>query len=90
VVISANTTTFIYTGTTITGNILVNVYNYLGNRTSSTVALNIIGATSTPGMQFAGAVYNTSVTCSTSTDTSVAIQIVSAASSKVIGTVTQN
>jgi hypothetical protein len=89
-VISASTTTFVYTGTTISGNILVNVYNYQGTRTSSTVALSIIGATTTPGMQFAGATYNTTVVCSTSTDTSVAISIVSAQSSKVVGTITSN
>ena len=89
-VISASTTTFVYTGTTISGNILVNVYNYQGIRTSSTVALSIIGAATTPGMQFAGATYNATVVCSTSTDTSVAISIVSAQSSKVVGTITSN
>jgi hypothetical protein len=89
-VISASTTTFVYTGTTISGNILVNVFNYLGVRTSSTVALSIVGAATTPGMQFAGATYSTSVVCSTSTDTSVAISIVSAQSSKVVGTITSN
>jgi len=87
--ISASTTTFVYTGTTINGNILVNVFDYLGNRLAQSVTLNVIGATATPGIAFAGGTYSTVITSSTSTDTSVAIQLISSAQAKIIGTVNQ-
>jgi hypothetical protein len=87
--ISASTTTFVYTGTTINGNILVNVFDYLGNRLAQSVTLNVIGATATPGIAFTGGTYNTIITTSTSTDTSVAIQLISSAQAKIIGTVNQ-
>lgn len=89
-VISANTTTFVYTGTTINGDIQVNVFDYLGNRLAQQVTLNVIGATTTPGIAFTGGTYNTIITTSTSTDTTVAIQLISSAQAKIVGTVNQS
>jgi hypothetical protein len=89
-VISASTTTFVYTGTTIDGNIVVNVFDYLGNRLAQQVSLNVIGATTTPGIAFTGGTYNTVITTSATADTSVAIQLISSAQAKIVGTVNQS
>jgi hypothetical protein len=89
-IISANTTTFVYTGTTIDGTIQVNVFDYLGNRLAQQVTLNVIGATTTPGIAFTGGTYNTIITTSASTDTNVAIQLISSAQAKIVGTVNQS
>lgn len=89
-VVTANTTSFTYTGTTINSNVTVNVYDYLGNRIAKQVSLSIVGATATPGVTFAGGTYSTTVNTSNSADTVVAVQIISSTSAKIIGTVTEN
>lgn len=89
-VITANNTSFTYTGSTINSNVSVNVYDYLGNRIAKQVTLSIVGATATPGVTFSGGAYSTTVNTSNSADTVVAVQIISSTSAKVIGTVTES
>jgi hypothetical protein len=88
-VISASTISYIYAGTTINGNVTVNVYNYLGERVAKTVSLTVVGPTASPGITFANDEYTTTVTTSTSADTTVAIKVISAASAKIVGTVSE-
>jgi hypothetical protein len=88
-VITATTTSYIYSGTTINGNITVNVYNYLGERVAKTVNLTVVGPTASPGITFANDEYTTTVTTSASVDTTVSIKVISAASAKIIGTVSE-
>lgn len=89
-VVTANTTSFTYTGTTINSNVTVNVYDYLGNRIAKQVSLSIVGATATPGVTFSGGTYSTTINTSNSADTVVPVQIISSTSAKIIGTVTEN
>lgn len=89
-VVTANATSFTYTGTTINSNVTVNVYDYLGNRIAKQVSLSVVGATATPGVTFSGGAYSTTINTSNSADTVVPIQIISSTSAKVIGTVTEN
>jgi len=89
-VITATTTSYIYSGTTINGNITVNVYNYLGERVAKTVNLTVVGPTASPGITFANDEYTTTVTTSASVDTTVAIKVISSASAKIIGTVSES
>lgn len=85
--ITADATTFVYSGTTINSTIKVNVYNYLGQRVAANVSLSIVGPTSNPGITFGDGSYSTTVATSSSADTSVAIKIISSASAKIIGVV---
>ncbi len=89
-VITADSTSFTFTGTTINSNVTVNVYDYLGNRIAKEVTLSIVGATATPGVTFTGGAYSTTVNTSNSADTVVPVQIISSTSAKVIGTVTES
>jgi hypothetical protein len=89
-VITATTTSYIYSGTTINGNITVNVYNYLGERVAKTVNLTVVGPTASPGITFANDEYTTTVTTSALVDTTVAIKVISSASAKIIGTVSES
>ena len=85
--VTASTTTFVYSGTTVAGNITVNVYNYLGNRIAKTVALAVVGQTASPGITFNDGTYATTVTTSAGTDTVVGILLISSANAKIVGTV---
>lgn len=89
-VVSAATTAFTYTGTTINSNVTVNVYDYLGNRIAKQVSLTVVGATATPGVTFSGGAYSTTINTSNSADTVVPIQVISSTSAKIVGTVTEN
>jgi hypothetical protein len=86
-VITANVTSYTYSGNTISGNVNVDVYNYLGNRVAKTVALSVVGATTTPGITFSSGQYSASVVTSTSATTVVPINVISSASAKIVGTV---
>lgn len=88
--ITANSTSFTYTGTNINTNVSVNVYNYLGERVAKTVALSIVGATSTPGVVFSDGTYSTTVNTSNSADTVVQVRVISSTSAKIVGTVTES
>jgi hypothetical protein len=85
--ITAATSTYTYSGSVISGSVLVNVYNYLGNRIVATVNLTIIGSTNTPGITFTNGLYTQTVTTSSSADTSVGILVVSSASAKIVGAI---
>ena len=87
-VITSSNTQYTYTGNTINGNVAINVYNYSGARVAANVSLTIVGATSTPGIQFDTGSYTKSITTSSSADTFANIQVISSASAKIIGTVT--
>lgn len=89
-VLTANTTSYVYSGNTISGNVSVDVYNYLGNRVSKTVALSVVGATTTPGITFTSGGYTTSVVTSASASTVVGINVISSASAKIVGTVQES
>jgi len=80
-------TSFTYQGTTINSTINVNVYDYLGNRVSKSVALSIISTTGLPGLQFSDGTVSKTITTSASADTSVAIRVVGANGGKIIGSV---
>lgn len=88
--ITASNTSFVYAGNTITSNVVVNVYDYLGNRLEKDVTLTIVGATATPGITFDDGSYATTITTSNSASTNVGIRVISSASAKILGTVTES
>jgi hypothetical protein len=65
------------------------VYNYLGARVAKPVTLSVIGQTANPGITFGDGTYFATVTSSASTDTSVTINLISAAYAKIVGTVSE-
>jgi hypothetical protein len=86
-IITANVTSYVYSGNTINGNINIDVYNYLGNRVAKTVGLSVVGSTNTPGITFSTGQYSATVVTSSSATTVVPINVISSASAKIIGTV---
>jgi len=87
--LTTTATSFVYTGTTVSSSILVNVYNYLGARVAKPVTLSVIGQTANPGITFGDGTYFATVTSSASTDTSVTINLISAAYAKIVATVSE-
>jgi hypothetical protein len=88
--ITAPDTTFTYSGNVINSSIIVNVFDYQGNRVAKNITLNIIGETSTPGVTFDNGSYVTTLTTSSSANTVANVRIVSAASAKIVGTVLES
>lgn len=89
-VITSQNTSFTYTGTTITSNVAVDVYDYIGNRLSKNVAITIVGPTSTPGITFNDNSYATTITTSNSASTNVGIKVISSVGAKILGTVIES
>ena len=87
--LTTTATSFVYTGTTVSSSIQVNVFNYLGARVVKTVSLSVVGQTANPGITFNDGTYFTNVTSSASTDTTVAIYLISSAYAKIVGTVAE-
>lgn len=88
--ITAPDRTFTYAGNVINSSIIVNVFDFQGNRVAKNVTLNIIGETATPGVTFDDGSYVTTVATSSSANTVANVRIVSASSAKIIGTVLES
>ena len=74
---------YLYSGTTISANALVDVYNASGARIVSTVILTIDGSS----MTFANGAKTTTVTTSASASTQVPVSIISAGQSQILATI---
>jgi hypothetical protein len=74
---------YVYNGTTISANALVDVFNASGSRVIASVILTIQGTS----MTFAGGATSTSVTTSASASTEVPVSIIDAGQSQILATI---
>lgn len=81
--LTGTTNQYTYSGSTVNSNLIVNAYDSTGARVLATIDLSITG----DGMTFSGGQKTTQVTTSASTNTNVAVTLISAGQSSVTASV---